>query len=87
MPYTVQFEKSALKALKKLPQNIIPAIWHEIESLKINPRPPGCKRLTATDHLYRIRSGDYRIVYTIRDKILLVLIVRIGNRKEVYRKL
>ena len=51
-----------------------------------NPRPQGSKKLGGEDGLYRIRVGDYRIVYAIRDDILVVLVVRIGHRSEVYRK-
>ena len=49
------------------------------------PRPPGCDKLTGPEDLYRIRVGDYRIVYQVRDEVLLVLVVKIGHRREVYR--
>ena len=60
-------------------------IRDRIETLADNPRPPGTVKLTAEDNLYRVRVGDYRIVYRIEDKRLVVLIVRIGHRREVYR--
>jgi mRNA interferase RelE/StbE len=85
MPYDIQTEKSALKALKKLPNNVIKTIWKEIGILRHNPRPPGCKKLKGQDNLFRIRAGDYRIVYQVQDKVLIVLIIRIGDRKEIYR--
>lgn len=50
-----------------------------------NPRPQGVKELAGEDDVYRIREGDYRIIYTIRDKELIVLVVKIGDRKETYR--
>lgn len=56
-----------------------------IDALQVDPRPSGCKKLRGAYDLYRIRIGDYRVVYQIRDKELLVLIVRIGHRNEVYR--
>ncbi len=56
-----------------------------MDALAANPRPKGVKKLTGLDNLYRIRAGDYRIVYQIRDDRLIVLVVRIGHRKDVYR--
>jgi len=56
-----------------------------MDALAINPRPKGVKKLTGLDSLYRIRTGDYRIVYQVRDDRLIVLVVRIGHRKDVYR--
>jgi mRNA interferase RelE/StbE len=53
----------------------------------MDPRPPGAKKLADSDKLYRIRSGNYRIVYQVEDEILLVLVVKIGDRKDVYRNL
>ncbi len=53
--------------------------------LESDPRPPGCLKLQGEDELYRVRVGDYRIVYQIRDAALVVLVVRIGNRREIYR--
>jgi mRNA interferase RelE/StbE len=60
-------------------------LGRRIESLADNPRPQGVKKLAGEDDFYRVRMGDYRIVYQIRDKSLLVLIVRLGHRSEVYR--
>jgi mRNA interferase RelE/StbE len=87
MPYAVNIEKSALKVLKKLPRNFIAMIWKEIVSLERNPRPSGHKKLKGHQSLYRIRCGNYRIIYEIQDKVLVVLVIRIGDRKEVYRKI
>jgi mRNA interferase RelE/StbE len=58
-----------------------------LELLKANPKPDGVKKLAGMDNLYRIRSGDYRIVYTINNKALLIIVVKIGDRKEVYKNL
>lgn len=85
MAYTIEFEKSALKDLKKLPRKVVTVLWNEIDSLKSNPRPHGCKKLKGTDNLYRIRSGDYRVIYQVQDRVLIVLVIRIGDRKDVYR--
>jgi mRNA interferase RelE/StbE len=87
MPYTIQFRNSALKELRKLPKVFSEQIARDINDLAKNPRPHGHKKLKGNENLYRIRSGNYRVVYHIQDKILIVLVVRIGNRKEVYRDL
>jgi mRNA interferase RelE/StbE len=87
MPYSIQFKKSALKVLYKLPKETSQQIAHDINNLAQNPRPNGFKKLKVLENLYRIRAGNYRIVYQIHDKILLVLVVLIGDRKDVYRNL
>jgi mRNA interferase RelE/StbE len=87
MSYTVQVKNSALKELRKLPKAIADQVAREIDSLSVNPRPPGHKKLKGNNNLYRLRLGDYRIVYHIHDKILIVLVIRMGNRKDVYRGL
>lgn len=66
--YSIQFEKSALKALKKFPDHLIKIIWQEIENLKTNPRPHGCKKLSGAENLYRIRKDNIRIIYQIMIK-------------------
>jgi len=87
MSYTIQLKKSALKDLYKLPKEVSRQIAQAINDLGQTPRPHGCKKLKGLENLYRIRIGDYRIVYQMNDKILLILVVLIGNRKEVYRNL
>jgi len=57
----------------------------EIDSLAINPRPAGMKQLTASDGIQRVRVGDHRILYAVKDSELLVLVVKIAHRREVYR--
>ena len=56
-----------------------------IDQLAENPRPQGCKKLKGDDNLWRVRAGDYRIVFSIHDDLLLVLVIRIAHRREVYR--
>jgi len=58
----------------------------KIDGLRVNPRPNGSKKLNKEDPLYRIRVGDYRVVYQIQDKILLVLILKVGHRRDIYRR-
>jgi mRNA interferase RelE/StbE len=83
--YNVAFKPSADKALRKLPESVQRRIAAAAKELGDNPRPPGCAKLKGEDDLWRIRVGDYRVVYTIEDDKLLVLVVRVAHRKEVYR--
>ena len=83
MAYEVQFEKKAFKQLEKLTEETVEAILEAIEGLEIEPRPAGCKKLKGRE-AYRIRIGDYRVIYEIFDNKLLVLVVTIGHRKDVY---
>lgn len=86
-PYTITIKERALKALKKLPRNIASKIDEKIQALAQNPRPEGCKKLDGYNNAYRIRYTDYRIVYTIEDHALIVEVVHIGNRKDIYKQL
>lgn len=85
MSYTVQLERTAQKQLSQIPHPFLEAIDEKILALETNPRPPGCKKLKGKEG-WRIRVGDYRIIYKINDGILLVLIIEIGDRKNIYRK-
>lgn len=76
---------SARKSLLSLPRAIQVAIAEKIDSLVSDPRPHGVKKLEGHKDRYRVRVGDYRIIYKIADKKLQILIIRIGHRKEVYR--
>jgi mRNA interferase RelE/StbE len=82
--YIIVFRASAARELRKLPTPIRQQITLLIDSLGSNPRPHGVKRMVGTDAM-RIRSGDYRIVYVVRDKQLIIETIKIGNRREVYR--
>ena len=83
--YTVQFKKSAEKELEKLPTQIIKRISKAIDGLTENPRPVGSKKLEGQrESLWRIRIGDYRVIYLIEVVIRIVEIRRIGHRKDIY---
>jgi len=84
--YRVEFARAAKRQFDCLPKQVQVRLKRRIESLKDNPRPHGAKKLAGADDLYRIRDGEYRIIYTIKDKELIVLVVKIGHRREVYRK-
>ena len=82
MPYEVRFTPAADRQISRLPKSIQPRIIARAD----NPRPRGAKRLTnAEQGTYRVRAGDYRIIYDIQDTMLLVLVVRVGHRRDVYR--
>lgn len=84
MAYQVTLKKRALKALEDINEPYYSKIKEAIYSLADNPRPAGCKKLKGRDG-YRIRVADYRIIYEIQDSILLVDVVDLGHRKDIYR--
>lgn len=85
--YSLRIKKSAIKDLEAIPsKKDRRRIVARIESLADNPRPPGVQKLSGRER-YRIRQGHYRILYSIHDRELVVYIVRIGDRKSVYRNL
>jgi mRNA interferase RelE/StbE len=83
--YQVQVLPTAHRSLLKLPAKIRVRVADAIRSLQANPKPPGCKKLAGNANFYRIRVGDYRVLYEIRDRVLLVLVIKVGHRREVYR--
>lgn len=85
MSYRIEFYKGASKQFRKLPLNIQKRIQAKIDELAIEPRPNGVKKLQGDDNLYRIRVGDYRIVYEIKDDVLLIIVIKIKHRSEVYK--
>lgn len=84
MNYTVEILRKAQKQLAQIEQMDRERIVEAVERLADNPRPPGCKRLSGRP-AWRIRIGSYRVIYEIQDDRLLVMVVTIGNRREVYR--
>ncbi len=87
MLYSIDFATAALKQLSKLEPKFQAQISRKIDALAEEPRPAGVEKLAEAERLYRIRSGNYRIIYQINDDELLVLVVRIGDRKEIYKNL
>lgn len=83
--YRVEFTPAADQQFRKLPTQLQARLKPHIDALAQNPRPPGVEKLTGED-AYRFRVGDYRVLYEVHDKKLLVLVVKIGHRREVYRK-
>lgn len=85
MTYKVEFSPSARKMFKKLPQDLQDHIQPKIDALATEPRPSGVKKLKGEENTYRIRVGSYRVVYEIEDDVLLVTVMRVGGRGEVYK--
>ena len=84
MNYCVIFSRSARKQMEKLSGGTETRIIAKLSELEANPRPSGCKKLKNRD-AWRIRIGDYRVLYEIHDKVLQVIVVTVGHRREVYR--
>ena len=83
--YRIVLRKSAAKEIEKLDQKNISRVIGKIQALSVDPRPPGCKRLSGEEK-FRIRAGAYRILYQIVDHELIVTIVRARHRRDAYRK-
>lgn len=83
--YKILVSNIAKKALDKLPDSVFQRIDKRIQSLKFEPRPVGCIKLSGNES-YRIRVGDYRVIYTINDKIIEIYIFNIAHRKEIYKR-
>jgi mRNA interferase RelE/StbE len=82
--YKIEMKKSSVKELNSLPPKDIKKIIKRILTLAVNPKPSGCIKLTNRED-YRIRSGNYRIIYSINNDILVIEVIKIGHRKEIYR--
>lgn len=85
MTYRIEFRPAAFRDLARLDHAAREKIAAKIDSLGQDPRPPGVEELQRRDKRYRLRIGAYRVIYEIEDEVLLVLVVRIGHRREVYR--
>ena len=81
--YKIEIKRSAVKEIKKLPENDLKKILGKISSLANNPRPKGCVKLSANEK-FRIRVGVYRILYEIKDRLLIIIVVKVAHRKDVY---
>lgn len=84
--YRIEFTPAAFRQLRTLPVKIQLRIRTKIDSLGPDPRPAGSTKLKGVDDIYRIRIGDHRVLYQVKDKVLLVLVVNIGKRGEIYKR-
>jgi mRNA interferase RelE/StbE len=85
LSYEIQIKASALKAINKLETQIRARIVTRIVELADNPRPQGSTKLSGPDSFYRVRVGNYRIIYEVKDDVLVVLVLKVGHRRDVYR--
>ncbi len=83
--YQILFNKKYLKELKRVPKSDRLKIKEKVIGLAENPRPQGCKKLQGIHSKYRIRCGDYRIVYTIEDHKLFIHVIDVGHRRFIYK--
>ena len=84
MSYTVQILPVAVRRLRKLPPEAIRRVQATIELLAEDPRPPAAKKLTGRPE-WRVRTGDYRVLYRVQDDVLTVVVVDLGHRRDIYR--
>jgi mRNA interferase RelE/StbE len=87
MAYRIELKAAAIKALAHIEKPQQRRIARTIDALAHQPRPAGCVKIAGSQDAYRVRVGDYRIVYRILDQLITVCVVRIGHRKDVYRNL
>ena len=85
MPYRIEFAPRAAKAFRRLPREAQVRIKTRIDGLASDPRPQGAIKMTGNEGFHRFRVGAYRVIYLIEDDILLVLVVKIGHRRDIYR--
>ncbi len=85
MAYTLIFKPGAKRQYDRLNANLKHRIAPHIDALEQDPRPLGCLKLRGDENVYRIRVGDYRILYEVQDEVLLILVLKIAHRSDVYR--
>ena len=82
--YKIEWKRSAVRELRDFPRNMVERILKAVEQLAENPFPVGMRKLVGSEHTYRIREGNYRIIYTVTSSSLVVEVIRVGHRKDVY---
>jgi mRNA interferase RelE/StbE len=85
MAYAIQFKPAALRQLEKLHRDLQKRIAWKIQALRHEPFPSGCKKLLGEPDTWRLRIGDYRVIYRVHRSVLLILVINIGHRRDVYR--
>ncbi len=83
--YQIEFAKSVRKELLRLQPQMAKRIDTAISNLRENPFPPGSRKLVGDEQSHRIRIGDFRLIYEVRESVLVVLILQVGHRKDIYR--
>jgi mRNA interferase RelE/StbE len=87
MQYSVEFRPAVLKSLKRLPKKDLRRIKKRIDEVAENLPDPVTTKMKGNNSFHKIRSGDYRVIYEIHDNRLVILVVKIGHRKDVYKRL
>lgn len=83
--YEIAWRKSTKKDLRKIRPDEVSGIIKAVEALAENPLPDGCTKLVGSQHIYRIRVGDYRVIYEVIGRVLIIEVIRVAHRKDVYR--
>jgi mRNA interferase RelE/StbE len=84
--YSIEWKRSAAQELKKLPREVVGRILRTVEQLATEPYPSGVRKLVGAEHTYRIRVGDYRIIYSVVASALIIEIIRVGHRRDIYNR-
>lgn len=85
--YSLRIKASAAKEIERLePKKVRHRVVERIQALAVDPRPPGCEKLSGSANLYRVRQGMWRIIYQIREAELVVIVVKVGHRRDVYKR-
>ncbi len=85
MAYAVECTTAARRQFRKVPRPVRAMVKPEIDALTSDPRPHGVEKMSGEENAYRVRVGDYRIIYEIHDAVLIVVVVRVGHRPEAYQ--
>jgi mRNA interferase RelE/StbE len=83
--YRVEVSATAERQLRKLSRADQVRLIRAMQALSIDPRPPGCRKLSGYDDIFRVRVGRYRILYSIEDRRLVIIVLKVGDRKDIYR--
>lgn len=83
--YRIEVSATAERQIRKLPWNDRIRVVRSIQALAADPRPPGCRKLSGYDDVFRVRIGRYRVLYSIEDRRLIIIVLKVGDRKDVYR--
>jgi len=84
--YKIELSESVQKSLKRIPKKDVSKIIEKIQIIGINPFPEGCRKLKDLHDVYRVRQGKYRIIYEVYENKLIVIVLKIGHRKDIYKK-
>jgi mRNA interferase RelE/StbE len=83
--WDIRLSPAAARELRKLDPSVQRRVYASLSMLEVDPLPPGAKRLVGAEAVYRVRVGDYRVLYRVEEAIVVVIVVKIAHRREVYR--